>query len=35
MKSREDVEKLKMAMEVDPIWDIETTEGFESIMMNC
>ncbi len=29
MKSREDVEKLKWQWKVNPIWDIETTEGFE------
>ena len=29
LKTREDVEKLKYNWFRDPIWDIETTEGFE------
>ena len=29
MKTREEIEKLKMEWRRDPIWDIEDTEGFE------
>jgi len=29
MKTREDIENLKMNWQKDPIWDIEDTEGFE------
>jgi hypothetical protein len=29
MQTRDEVEKLKMSWCRDPIWDIETTEGFE------
>lgn len=29
MKTREEIEALKRNWKADPIWDIETTEGFE------
>lgn len=29
MKTREEVERLKTNWQADPIWDLETTKGFE------